>query len=141
MSETRKNADEGRALIARVRAAARQEQFLDVVSAEEARARFENHLDLTPLAGETVTLADALTRVLAHDIVAQVDAPPFDRSNVDGFALARRRYARRQPDRAETSAPQRRSDRLWRCAGAWKSRMAPRPPSPPAASFRAAPTP
>ena len=74
-------------LLARVRAAARQEQFLDVVSAEEARARFEKHLDLSPLPGERVTLADALTRVLAHDVVAAVDAPPFDRSNVDGFAL------------------------------------------------------
>jgi putative molybdopterin biosynthesis protein len=26
-------------------------------------------------------------RVLAHDVVAAVDAPPFDRSNVDGFAV------------------------------------------------------
>jgi putative molybdopterin biosynthesis protein len=74
-------------LIARVRAAARQEQFLEVVSAEEARARFERHLDLTPLAGEDVALADSLGRVLADDVVAAVDAPPFDRSNVDGFAL------------------------------------------------------
>lgn len=74
-------------LVSLVRAAARQDQFLDVVSAEEARARFERHLDLSPLAAETVTLADALTRVLARDIVAPVDAPPFDRSNVDGFAL------------------------------------------------------
>ena len=74
-------------LLARVRAAARQEQFLDVVSADEARARFEAHLDLKPLGAETVTLTDALTRVLAHDIIASVDAPPFDRSNVDGFAL------------------------------------------------------
>jgi putative molybdopterin biosynthesis protein len=74
-------------LIARVRAAARQEQFLDVVSAEEARARFERHLDLTPLPAESVPLAAALARVLAHDVVAEVDAPPFDRSNVDGFAL------------------------------------------------------
>jgi putative molybdopterin biosynthesis protein len=78
---------EGTELLARVRAAARQEQFLDVVSAEEARARFEKHLDLSPLPAERVTLADALTRVLAHDVVAAVDAPPFDRSNVDGFAL------------------------------------------------------
>ena len=74
-------------LIARVRAAAQQEQFLEVVSAEEARARFERHLDLKPLAGESVPLAGALARVLAHDVVAAVDAPPFDRSNVDGFAL------------------------------------------------------
>ena len=73
--------------IARVRAAARQEQFLEVVSASEARVRFEQHLDLAPLPAETVSLADARTRVLAHDVVAAVDAPPFDRANVDGFAL------------------------------------------------------
>jgi len=75
------------ALLARVRAAARQEQFLEVVSAEEARARFEKHIDRSPLPAERVTLADALTRVLADDVVAAVDAPPFDRSNVDGFAV------------------------------------------------------
>jgi putative molybdopterin biosynthesis protein len=86
VSETRK-AKLGEDLLARVRQAARQEQFLDVVSAEEARARFERHLDLSPLPAERVPLADALTRVLAHDVVAAVDAPPFDRSNVDGFAL------------------------------------------------------
>jgi molybdopterin molybdotransferase/putative molybdopterin biosynthesis protein len=88
MSETRKprSVDEGD-LIARVRAAARQEQFLEVVSPEEARARFERHLDLAPLPGEWVTLADARTRVLCGDVIAPVDAPPFDRSNVDGFAL------------------------------------------------------
>ena len=74
-------------LIARVRAAARQEQFLDVVSAEEARKRFESQISMAPLGDETVMLAKALGRVLAHDVVAAVDAPPFDRSNVDGFAL------------------------------------------------------
>ncbi len=74
-------------LIARVRAAARQEQFLEVVSADEAHSRFERHLDLSPLAAEEVDLAAALGRVLAYDVVAAVDAPPFDRSNVDGFAL------------------------------------------------------
>ncbi|HEY1473663.1 MAG TPA: molybdopterin biosynthesis protein [Pseudolabrys sp.] len=88
MSESRKSRPDANAeLLARVRAAARQEQFLDVVSADEARARFERHLDLSPLAAESVPLADALTRVLAHDVMAAVDAPPFDRSNVDGFAL------------------------------------------------------
>jgi putative molybdopterin biosynthesis protein len=74
-------------LILRVRAAARQEQFLEVVSAEEAHARFSRHLDLSPLSAETVALRDVLTRVLAHDVVAPVDAPAFDRSNVDGFAV------------------------------------------------------
>jgi putative molybdopterin biosynthesis protein len=86
MSEVEPKAAEAD-LIARVRAAARQEQFLEVVSAEEAQARFARALDLTALPAERVSLADALGRVLAHDVVAAVDAPPFDRSNVDGFAL------------------------------------------------------
>jgi putative molybdopterin biosynthesis protein len=74
-------------LLDAVRQAARQEQFLEVVSAEEARARFERHLALGPLAAESVPLAAALGRVLAVDALASTDAPPFDRSNVDGFAL------------------------------------------------------
>jgi putative molybdopterin biosynthesis protein len=74
-------------LIAAIRRAARQEQFLDVVSAEEARARFARHVDHAPLAGETVVLAAALRRVLAHDVSAPIDVPPFDRANVDGFAV------------------------------------------------------
>ena len=76
-----------RDLIAAIRRAARQEQFLEVVSAEEARARFARHLDLAPLPGETVALAAALGRVLACDVTAPIDVPPFDRANVDGFAL------------------------------------------------------
>ena len=38
-------------------------------------------------ASESVALADALGRVLAADVAAPVDVPPFDRSGVDGFAL------------------------------------------------------
>jgi len=75
------------ALLDAVRAAARQEQFLEVVSAEEAAARFGRHLDLSPLGAEPVALAGALGRVLAHDVAAPIDVPPFDRANVDGFAL------------------------------------------------------
>jgi molybdopterin molybdotransferase/putative molybdopterin biosynthesis protein len=88
MSESRKTRPHGDAgLIARVRAAARQEQFLEVVSADQARRRFESHLDLAPLSAESVALPDSRMRVLARDVVAAVDAPPFDRSNVDGFAV------------------------------------------------------
>jgi putative molybdopterin biosynthesis protein len=75
-------------LLDAIRAAARQEQFLEVVSPEEAKARFERHLDLKPLAAEKIALASALGRVLAYDIVAPIDTPPFDRSNVDGFAVS-----------------------------------------------------
>src|SRR5262249_7053045 len=52
-----------------------------------ARARFARHIDLAPLGGERVSLEAALTRVLASDVIAPIDVPPFDRSNVDGFAL------------------------------------------------------
>src|SRR5262245_3258472 len=85
MKEERHKA--GNALLDEVRHAARQEQFLEVIAAEEARRRFETHLDLSVLPGEEVALADAPGRVLAHDITAPNDAPPFDRSNVDGFAV------------------------------------------------------
>jgi len=75
------------ALLDAVRRAARQEQFLEVVSAAEAHARFAARLDLRPLAAEEVPLADALGRVLARDVASPSDAPPFDRANVDGFAV------------------------------------------------------
>jgi putative molybdopterin biosynthesis protein len=75
------------AIINAIRRAARQEQFLEVVSAAEARRRFEARLDRAPLAGESVSLAAALSRVIAADVIAPIDAPPFDRANVDGFAL------------------------------------------------------
>lgn len=75
------------ALIDAVRRAARQEQFLEVVSPGEAQHRFRQHLDLSPRGAETVPLPQALGRVLAHDVAAPIDVPPFDRSGVDGFAL------------------------------------------------------
>jgi putative molybdopterin biosynthesis protein len=65
----------------------RQTQFLSVITRDEATARFRRHLTLAPLGDETVSLADALDRVLAVDVVAGVDVPGFDRSNVDGFAV------------------------------------------------------
>jgi putative molybdopterin biosynthesis protein len=77
----------GAAILDAVRRAARQEQFLEVVSAQEARRRFEACVDRSPLGGETVTLSAALSRVFAGDVIAPVDAPPFDRANVDGFAV------------------------------------------------------
>lgn len=74
-------------LLDRVRRAARQEQFLEVVSAEEATRRFHAAIDLRPLPAERVPLAASLGRVVAETVAAAADAPPFDRSSVDGFAL------------------------------------------------------
>src|SRR5712671_4073989 len=64
-----------------------QEQFLDVIDRDEAERRFRAALDLRPLPAEEVALADALGRVLAADVVAPLDVPGFDRSDVDGFAV------------------------------------------------------
>jgi putative molybdopterin biosynthesis protein len=70
-----------------VRRAARQEQFLDVVSRAEAESRFRAAVPHRALPAEDVTLADALGRVLAVNLAAPIDLPPFDRSSVDGFAV------------------------------------------------------
>jgi putative molybdopterin biosynthesis protein len=74
-------------LLDRIRRAARQEQFLEVLPEAEARRRFAAALDLRPLPAETVPLAAALGRVVAGTVAAAADAPPFDRASVDGFAL------------------------------------------------------
>src|SRR5438128_5972347 len=65
----------------------RQEQFLNVIDRDEAERRFQAALDLSPLEPEEIPLSDALGRVLAGDVLAPVDVPSFDRSNVDGFAV------------------------------------------------------
>src|SRR5436190_2374510 len=67
--------------------ALRQHQFLDVIDRDEAERRFRAALDLRPLEAEAIGLAAALGRVLAADVVAPIDVPGFDRSNVDGFAV------------------------------------------------------
>lgn len=43
--------------------------------------------ETTLLATERIDLTDAVGRVLAEDIVADSDLPPFDRSQMDGFAV------------------------------------------------------
>jgi putative molybdopterin biosynthesis protein len=58
-----------------------------VVDRDIATARFHRHLDLRPLGTETVSLPQALARILTRAIIAEVDVPGFDRSSVDGFAV------------------------------------------------------
>src|SRR5437764_14818152 len=41
----------------------------------------------TSLPAESVALVDALGRILAEDIVADTDLPPFDRAQMDGYAV------------------------------------------------------
>jgi putative molybdopterin biosynthesis protein len=65
----------------------KQQQFLEVLERDEAERRWREILDIAALPAETVALEDALGRVLAEDVRAEVDVPGFDRSNMDGFAV------------------------------------------------------
>ncbi|RLG10900.1 MAG: molybdopterin biosynthesis protein, partial [Thaumarchaeota archaeon] len=42
---------------------------------------------ISPLGVERVPLLDAVGRILAEDVYARIDHPPFDRSLVDGYAV------------------------------------------------------
>ena len=64
-----------------------QDQFLAILSREDALKRFEAALFPRAALAEERLLTEALGYPLAHDIVADIDVPPFDRSNVDGFAV------------------------------------------------------
>jgi molybdenum cofactor synthesis domain-containing protein len=64
-----------------------QEQFLTILSREDALARFEAELFPRSIASKRQPLADAIGQALANDVVSAIDVPPFDRSNVDGFAV------------------------------------------------------
>jgi len=68
-------------------APAPQSQFLTVLSRDAAEAAFWKALAPAPLGVEDVALDALVGRVLASDIAATVDAPPFDRATVDGFAV------------------------------------------------------
>jgi len=56
-----------------------------MISISEALLHITTHT--TVVGDEKVSLHKAVGRVLAEDIVADMDLPPFDRSQMDGFAL------------------------------------------------------
>jgi molybdopterin molybdotransferase len=58
-----------------------------VISVEEALRAVGVAAGAPRARPETVALADALGRVLAEDVAMDHDAPPFDRSTMDGFAV------------------------------------------------------
>ena len=66
---------------------ARQQQFLNVIRRDEATQRFQSALNLSPVAPEKISIYESLNRVLADNIVAEIDVTPFDRANMDGFAV------------------------------------------------------
>jgi molybdopterin molybdotransferase len=46
--------------------------------------------NIEPLGSERVPLDECIGRVLGEDIVADTDLPPFDRSQMDGYAMRSR---------------------------------------------------
>jgi putative molybdopterin biosynthesis protein len=64
-----------------------QDQFLTILSREDALERFEAALFPRHPPSEQRRLADTLGCALVQDVLAPIDVPPFDRSNVDGFAV------------------------------------------------------
>ena len=129
------------ALLDAVRAAARQEQFLEVVSAEEAKARFEKHLDLAPLGAET-RCARRRARPRARRMTSRRRSTC--RRSTAPMSTASRcappiRSAPPRPRRAASRSTPRCSPAATRRSS--PSRPAPRPRSRPAAWCRAAPTP
>ncbi len=61
--------------------------FHKLVSLEEAYEILSEHVRLRSIEVEEVDLVSASGRVLAEDVVALFDYPPFDRSEVDGYAV------------------------------------------------------
>jgi hypothetical protein len=95
------------------------------------KARFGS-ISICRRSAETLSLADALGRVLAHDVAAPIDVPPFDRANVDGFAL------RAADTVGATDATPRRLRSTPRCSPAVTRRSSPSRPAPPPRSRPAA---
>jgi molybdopterin molybdotransferase len=56
-----------------------------LISVEEALAEILRHFQ--PLEPERVPILEARGRVLAEEIVSEIDIPPFDNSAMDGFAV------------------------------------------------------
>ena len=65
----------------------KQQQFLNLASAEDAEERFWQAVQPGPLGEELIHLADAHERILSRNVIAKHNVPYFDRSNFDGFAV------------------------------------------------------
>jgi putative molybdopterin biosynthesis protein len=61
--------------------------FRELLSLDEARQIIQRHFKPKPLGAETVFLLEACNRILAENVVAALDIPPFNRATVDGYAV------------------------------------------------------
>jgi len=61
--------------------------FRKLLTFDEAKKAIESQLKAKPLGVEEISLLESSNRVLAKNITADMDIPPFDRSTVDGYAV------------------------------------------------------
>ena len=61
--------------------------FRKLLSFDEAKQILEHSFSPEPVGVERVSLSESHDRVLAEEILAPMDVPPFDRSTVDGYAV------------------------------------------------------
>jgi len=61
--------------------------FRKLLTFDEAKKTIQTQFKTRPLGTEEISLLDSTFRVLAENIVADMDIPPFDRSTVDGYAV------------------------------------------------------
>ncbi len=62
-------------------------RFRRFVPVEKALENYLNEINNPPLEVEEVPLEEAVGRVLAEDVMSEVDNPPFDRAAMDGYAV------------------------------------------------------
>ena len=65
----------------------KQQQFLNLASAEEAEERFWQAVQPVTLGEELIPIEHARERILSRNVIAKHNVPYFDRSNFDGFAV------------------------------------------------------
>jgi len=60
--------------------------FSKLTSLEDALNQLFSHIKLNPI--EVIKTAKSLNRILAVDIISEIDIPPFERSAMDGYAVS-----------------------------------------------------
>jgi putative molybdopterin biosynthesis protein len=63
------------------------EMFRELLSLEEARKIIRRNYKPIPAGAEELPLLEAHNHILAEDVTATLNIPPFNRSTVDGYAL------------------------------------------------------
>jgi putative molybdopterin biosynthesis protein len=61
--------------------------FRKLLTFDEAKKAIKSQLRTKPLGAEEISLLESSNRVLAENVIAGIDVPPFDRSTVDGYAV------------------------------------------------------